>query len=111
VSSAVAELAARRCAGCSRLAVAAPTEPCPHCGALGGDSFPVSGQGRLISWTVIRIAPARYAAEVPYTVGVLELAEGMRLTARVTGDPEALRAGQAVRLTSVDPARGPIFEA
>src|SRR5438132_6950155 len=39
-------------------------------------------RSRLVSWTVIRVAPARYEAEAPYTVGLLELVEGPRLTAR-----------------------------
>jgi len=58
---------------------------------------------------VIRVAPARYAAEAPYAVGLLELAEGPRLTARLEGDPAALSAGQPVTLASIDELRGPIF--
>jgi uncharacterized OB-fold protein len=109
VTDATAELTARRCAGCGRLAVAVSAEPCPHCGALGGEPVSVSGRARLVSWTVIRIAPARYAAEAPYTVAVVELTEGARLTGRVAGDPEALRADEDLQLVSVDPVRGPIF--
>jgi len=60
---------------------------------------------------VIRVAPARYAAEAPYAVGLLELAEGPRLTARLEGDPAALSAGQPVTLASIDELRGPIFRA
>ncbi len=63
-----------------------------------------------MSWTVIRVAPARYAAEAPYAVGLLELEEGARITARVAGDPEHLGEGQAMTLVTVDPARGPIFQ-
>jgi uncharacterized OB-fold protein len=59
---------------------------------------------------VIRVAPARYAAEAPYTVGLIELAEGPRLTARVAGDPERLRGGQPLRLASIDAVRGALFE-
>jgi uncharacterized OB-fold protein len=60
---------------------------------------------------VIRVAPGRYAAEAPYAVGLLELAEGPRLTARLEGDPAALSAGQPVTLASIDELRGPIFRA
>jgi uncharacterized OB-fold protein len=58
---------------------------------------------------VIRVAPARYAGEAPYAVGLLELEEGLRLTARLAGDPEALSRGQAVAMATLDPERGPIF--
>ncbi|MGH7331321.1 MAG: Zn-ribbon domain-containing OB-fold protein [Candidatus Rokuibacteriota bacterium] len=69
----------------------------------------LSGRGRLLSWTVIRVAPPRYASEAPYAVGLLELAEGPRITARLEGDPERLAAGQPMGLFAVDPARGPVF--
>ena len=102
-------LPARRCAECGKLSVDAAT--CRFCGAEGGDALDLSGRGRLLSWTVIRIPPARYAADAPYAVGLLQLEEGPRVTARVAGDPEQLTAGQAMVLVSLDAARGPIFQA
>ena len=101
-------LKARRCAECGKLSLDAG-HPCPFCGSRGGSAVALSGRGRLLSWTVIRVAPGRYAAEAPYTVGLLELEEGLRLTARLEGDPERLSAGEAVSVASLDPARGPIF--
>ena len=102
-------LPARRCAECGKVSVNAAI--CRFCGAEGGEALDLSGGGHLISWTVIRIPPARYAAEAPYAVGLLQLDEGPRLTARVAGDPEQLAAGQRMVLVSVDAARGPIFQA
>lgn len=101
-------LQGRRCAECGKLSLGAG-HPCPFCGSEGGSAVALSGRGRLLSWTVIRVAPGRYAAEAPYTVGLLELPEGLRLTARLEADPEQLAAGQAVAFASLDPARGPIF--
>lgn len=101
-------LRARGCAECGKVWVeSGPT--CPFCGAEGGSEVTLSGRGRLVSWTVIRVAPARYAAEAPYAVGLLQLDEGPRLTARLAGDPERLAAGQPVAFASLDGARGPIF--
>jgi len=97
----------KRCAECGRLAVG--TGACPFCGSEGGTVERLSGRARLLSWTVIRIAPARYAAEAPYAVGIVELEEGARLTARLGGDPERLAVGQSLAVTTVDPLRGPIF--
>ncbi len=97
-----------RCTDCGRLSLGA-SHPCPFCGSQGGSAVSLSGRGRLLSWTVIRVAPGRYAGEAPYAVGVLELAEGIRVTARLEADPERLAAGQAVALASLDPTRGPIF--
>src|SRR5262245_21196482 len=101
-------LPARRCSECGKVSVSAAT--CRFYGAEGGQTLALSGQGRLVSWTVIRIAPARYAAEAPYAVGLLELDEGPRITARVSGDPEHLAEGQRMAVVTVDAARGPIFQ-
>ena len=101
-------LPGRRCEECGKLSVD-HGRPCPFCGSPGGNAVSLSGCGRLLSWTVIRVAPARYASEAPYAVGLLELDEGPRLTARLTGDPDRLRAGQAVTCDSTDAARGPVF--
>ncbi|MBI4591032.1 MAG: OB-fold domain-containing protein [Candidatus Rokubacteria bacterium] len=97
-----------RCHECGKLSLDAG-QPCPFCGSQDGSLVALSGRGRLLSWTVIRVAPGRYAAEAPYAVGLLELPEGLRLTARLAADPEQLTAGQAVAFASLDPARGPIF--
>ena len=98
----------RRCAECGKLSVEHGAN-CPFCGSPGGDRVPLSGRGQLLSWTVIRVAPARYAEEAPYAVGLLELEEGPRLTARVEGEPERFSAGQRVLFASLDAARGPVF--
>jgi uncharacterized OB-fold protein len=103
-------LEARRCTECGKLAVEAG-HSCPFCGHQGGDRVTLSGLGQLVSWTVIRVAPVRYASEAPYAVGVIDLEEGARLTARIEGDAEQLLPGQPVALASVDSARGPIFRA
>jgi uncharacterized OB-fold protein len=101
-------LTARRCTECGRLALETG-RPCPFCGSHGGSTLALSGRGRLLSWTVIRVPPARYAEEAPYAIGLLELPEGLRLTARLAGDPERLTAGQDLAVASLDPSRGPIF--
>lgn len=101
-------LQGRRCAECGKLSLDGG-HPCPFCGSQGGSVVSLSGSGRLLSWTTIRVAPGRYATEAPYAVGLLELEEGLRLTARLVADPEQLTAGQAVAFASLDAARGPIF--
>ncbi len=69
-------------------------------------STPIEPRGALYSWTVIHLAADPvYAAETPYTVGLVEFDDGVRLYGRVVGAPhEDLRAGLrlAVRVTTVD---------
>jgi uncharacterized OB-fold protein len=63
-----------------------PLATCPRCAGRSITSAPASPNGTLYSWTVIHLAadPA-YAAEVPYTVGLVALADGARLYGRVVG--------------------------
>jgi uncharacterized OB-fold protein len=62
----------------------------------------VSGKGKLVSFTVIHIAPDEFAEEVPYYVAIVELDEGTRVSARLLGfdplKPEEVTLGVPVTL-------------
>src|SRR5476651_620022 len=73
-----------------------PREFCSSCGSGAFSRYAVSGQGRLVSWTVIRRAPSRFRGDAPYVVAVVDLGEGIRLTGRLTGDTEDLAPGASV---------------
>lgn len=63
-----------------------PLATCPQCGSRDVTSAPAAPSGSLYSWTVIHLAADPvYAAETPYTVGLVELDDGTRLYARVVG--------------------------
>lgn len=78
---------------------------------------PVSGRGRLATWTIVRDAllPG-FADQVPYIVGEVELDEqdGLRFVARLRDvDEDALRIGLRVRVCFADGGAGtriPLFE-
>ncbi len=81
-----------------------PRSRCPGC--LGADWTweDVSGRGTIYAWTVDRIGhdPA-LAGDVPYTVAIVELDEGPRMTARIVGcEPSELRVGLAVEAAYED---------
>ena len=86
----------RVCDACGR-AASPPMPGCPTCGAREGHVVESAGTGTLHTWTVCHVAfePA-LAAEVPYTVGLVEVAEGARVVARIGGDPDTLVADMAV---------------
>ena len=53
--------------------------------------------GKIISWTIIRTPPAQFMDQAPYGVVLVELEDGMRLTAQlVDWQPEQLKIGQRV---------------
>jgi uncharacterized OB-fold protein len=91
----------QRCAACGN-AWLPPRSECPVC--LRADRWSwetASGRARLISWVVFHTAfhPA-FRSRLPYTVAIVELAEGPRLISNVVGvgDPEALRIDQPLEL-------------
>lgn len=74
-----------RCAQCGTMHLAAVV--CDACGGTRFTAVPASGAGIVHSFTRLHMAhhPA-FADELPLTSGVVELAEGPRLFARLVGD-------------------------
>jgi uncharacterized OB-fold protein len=62
----------------------------------------VCGNGKLVSFTVIHVAPDEFAEEAPYYIAIIELAEGTRVSARLLGydplKPEEVKLGSDVKL-------------
>jgi uncharacterized OB-fold protein len=91
----------QRCRVCAN-AWLPPRHECPRCLQSNYVWEEAGGAARLISWVVYHTAfhPA-FKARLPYTVAVVELAEGPRLISNLVdaGDPEALRIDQPLRLT------------
>jgi uncharacterized OB-fold protein len=94
------ELRVQACTGCDRLRF--PPRPCcPHCQSFGSQWRLVSGRGRVWSYVVPHppLLPD-YAAQAPYNVILVELAEDprIRLVGNLVTAPDA-------PLGSLDPAR------
>lgn len=93
-------LVVQRCAGCGTLAVP-PKAVCPDCEAESWSRTALGGDGEVASYTVVRVAPARLAAEAPYAVIVVRMAEGVSLLGRLNGAPiDAVRVGMPVRFVA-----------
>jgi uncharacterized OB-fold protein len=93
-------------ARCSRCGVFnhPPDAICAHCGSAEPEFIfqPVSGRGKVKSWTIVRQAllPG-FEAEIPYVLVDIELdeQEGLRITGRLLDGPGAvIRLGQSVNV-------------
>lgn len=90
-------LTAIRCRHCSELAIP-PKEFCPNCHQRAWEPVPLAGHGTIASFTVIRVPPRGHAAEAPYAVAVVKLAEGVSLLGRIVDIPiDSLRIGLPVK--------------
>lgn len=71
-----------------------PRLVCPECGAQEFETVRLSGKGKLLTFTIIRVAPEGFGDLAPYAVGIVELEEGIRVMGQVVDcDPEALKIG------------------
>ena len=66
----------------------------------------LSGRGKLYSQTVIHAAPAAFAREAPIRNGIVDLDEGLRVAARILGEPASRRRPGMRRVRYTD---GPLF--
>ena len=85
-----------------------PTGLCQGCCAAQPkfEFRPVSGQGTLVSWTIMRdsFIPS-FRNDIPFAIGLIELREqkGLRLIARLLDGPHArYRVGDAVEVVFED---------
>ena len=70
-----------------------PESECPRCFSSTLEWVPVSGRGRLHSFTIVyQPANAAFKAEAPHVYAVVQLDEGPRLVSNVVQcDPESVR--------------------
>ncbi|MET9953207.1 bifunctional MaoC family dehydratase N-terminal/OB-fold nucleic acid binding domain-containing protein [Streptomyces sp. NPDC006339] len=103
----------QRCGDCATLRF--PWLPgCNACGARRWDTVEASGEGTVYSYVVMHHPPFP-AFDPPYAVGLIELAEGVRMVSNVVGVPyDKVRIGMPVRLEFLrvdDDLELPVFRA
>ncbi len=96
--AATGRLHLQQCSGCSHF-YHPPRYLCRECGSDALAFVPVSGRGRVFSWTVThRPVDAAWAREIPYATLVVAMDEGPRIVGALRGmDPEGLRLDLPVR--------------
>lgn len=91
------ELLLQRCRDCGEHQFY-PRMMCCHCNSDGIEWVPASGRGKVSSYTVVRRPVSQaYAAETPYVVALVTLAEGPTMMSNVIDcEPGALAVGMTV---------------
>lgn len=77
-----------------------PGPMCPECQSMDTEQVAASGRATVYSWVIVTHPVAEVLADqVPYTVGMIELAEGVRVVGNVIGcPPDEVEAGMPVEL-------------
>ncbi len=86
---------------------------CDDCGHREFETKNMKRTGKLLTYTIIRVAPAPFVDQTPYAVGVVEMDDGPRITTQVVDVAEgALKIGLPVklefRMITADGHAGPI---
>ena len=91
-------LEAARCTDCGSISYP-PRIVCRDCRSRNSETVVLSRNAKLLTYTVIRVAPGPFVDEAPYAVGIVETQEGARLTVQVVDcDFDDLKVGMALRL-------------
>jgi uncharacterized protein len=87
-----------RCDECGHMTF--PPKPlCPNCWTKRVSWVDLAGRGVLYTYTEVSAAPATFADEAPYVLGLVDLDEGVRCLSRVLAPWVELRPGLRVRLS------------
>jgi len=72
------KLMAGKCLKCGKIHL--PPRPlCDNCFSRDFEWVNVSGKGKLLTYTVIHIAPAQFQALTPYAVGIVQFENGLKI--------------------------------
>ena len=88
------ELRVQKCNACGELRHP-PGPVCPVCHAMDRGYVVASGRGTVFSF-LVHHAPQMPGRELPLTIALVELVEGVRVVADVRGNPEDLAIGDPV---------------
>lgn len=91
------QLVLQHCGACDR-AIWFPRHVCPHCSATELGWRPASGTGSVYAFSVqYRPGLPQLKDRVPYTVALVDLAEGVRMMTNIVGcAPDDVTVGQEV---------------
>ena len=91
-------LMAAKCNECGTVLL--PPKPmCTKCLSTHLKWIELEGAGKLLSYTVIHIAPEQFQSITPYSVGIVELQNGLRLPGMIRDvDPKEIRVGMDLKI-------------
>jgi len=106
------KLMGSRCKKCGHLAV--PPKPiCPECHGSEMELEEMKGRGKLVAYTVVAVGSPLmveegYGREKYYCCGIVELEEGAKICARISGvdisKPDLIKIGTPLKLDYVEAA-------
>ena len=80
------KLMAGKCTKCGKIHL--PPRPlCDNCYSQTFTWTPMPNKGKLITYTIIHVAPEQFQQLTPYAVGIIQLPNGTKLPGMITDTP------------------------
>ena len=80
-----------------------PREACPECRRKSMNKMndiKLSGKGKVVTYSVIHVAPEQFADQAPYPIAIIKLDEGPKITAQIVDCcPKDVKIGMKVQAT------------
>lgn len=77
-------LVGSKCGNCNKI-MFPPRFICPYCRRTGKlEPYNLGKKGKIVSYTVVHAAANGFEDQAPYTLAIVELDDGPRLTAQIT---------------------------
>ena len=89
---------ANKCSFCGKINFP-PRIICPECQGREFETTKLAEKGKVLTYTVIRVAPQQFADQAPFAVGIVELEDGVRLMGQIVDcDIDLIKIDQKVKL-------------
>jgi len=91
-------LEAGKCKQCGHISFP-PRLVCSKCKSSEFETVRLQDEGKILTYTIIRVGPDKFSKETPYAVGIVELKDGLKLTTQIVDtDLEKIQIGKKVKL-------------
>ena len=92
-------LEAAKCEGCEKVHYP-PRVVCSEFGGTTFETIVLPRDGKVVTFTVVRVPPAGFTEQTPLPIALVELMEGVRIMVQIgdVADPDELEIGMPVRL-------------
>ena len=92
-------LEAAKCNGCDKI-LYPPRVACPKCGGTSFETSVLPRDGKVVTFTIVRVPPAGFTEQTPLPIALVELADGVKVMVQIgdVADPEDICIGMPIRL-------------
>ena len=91
-------LEAGKCKKCGKVYFP-PRIICAECKSQEFETVNLQREGKLLTYTIIRVAPSQFVDQTPYAIGIVELNDGVKILSQIADcDLDKLEIGQKVRI-------------